>query len=410
MTKLKLIIYLFMAGLLFACSNNPMPEPENSEEEAEAPRGPNGGILLEQDGFSIEVTIFEAGTPPKYRLYAYNNGVEVDPINVNANITLGRLDGEQNEFVFVAQGNYLSSDKIVTEPHSFDVAVNASFNGKTYNWNYPSYEGRVQISPAMATEAGIGTENVGPASIEETTTLLGDIEFAPNARATLKATYPGKILTVLKFEGEQVKEGELLARIENSNSLQSYDIRSPFDGVIVTSNANQGDVVNDEALFIIGDLSRLRIDFHVYAGDHLKIQPGQKTLIRSVMRDISDEIVLDHYLPEVDGATQTAIIHADLENSDLKWLPGMKIEGEVVTKIVDVPLAVRTKALQRFRDFTVVFAKIGETYEVRMLELGRQTEEWTEVLGGIKPGQEYVTDNSFIIKADIEKSGASHDH
>ena len=128
------------------------------------------------------------------------------------------------------------------------------------------------------------------------------------------------------------------------------------------------------------------------------------------MRDISDDIILDHYLPEVDAATQTAVIHADLPNPDLKWLPGMKIEGNVVVNNKDVPLAVRTKALQRFRDFTVVFAKIGDTYEVRMLDLGRQTEKWTEVLGGIKPGQEYVTENSFIIKADIEKSGASHDH
>ena len=58
----------------------------------------------------------------------------------------------------------------------------------------------------------------------------------------------------------------------------------------------------------------------------------------------------------------------------------------------------------------MVFAKVGETYEVRMLNLGRQTPEWTEVLGGIRPGQDYVTENSFLIKADIEKSGASHDH
>jgi cobalt-zinc-cadmium efflux system membrane fusion protein len=35
---------------------------------------------------------------------------------------------------------------------------------------------------------------------------------------------------------------------------------------------------------------------------------------------------------------------------------------------------------------------------------------WTEVLGGLEPGERYVTENSFLIKADIEKSGASHDH
>jgi len=54
--------------------------------------------------------------------------------------------------------------------------------------------------------------------------------------------------------------------------------------------------------------------------------------------------------------------------------------------------------------------KIGEEYEVRMLELGLQAGEWVEVLGGLTPGSEYVSENSYIIKADIEKSGASHDH
>jgi cobalt-zinc-cadmium efflux system membrane fusion protein len=53
---------------------------------------------------------------------------------------------------------------------------------------------------------------------------------------------------------------------------------------------------------------------------------------------------------------------------------------------------------------------VGDTYEVRMLDIGRRTEEWVEVLGGLRPGEEYVTQNSFLIKADIEKSGASHDH
>ena len=75
-----------------------------------------------------------------------------------------------------------------------------------------------------------------------------------------------------------------------------------------------------------------------------------------------------------------------------------------------VPLAVRLSAIQRFRDFQVVFARFGETYEVRMLELGRRDMNWVEVLGGLKPGTEYVSQNSYLLKADIEKSGASHDH
>jgi membrane fusion protein, heavy metal efflux system len=86
------------------------------------------------------------------------------------------------------------------------------------------------------------------------------------------------------------------------------------------------------------------------------------------------------------------------------------VRGKVTVGQRQVPLAVKTSGLQAFRDFTVVFAQVGTASEVRMLELGQQTSEWTEVLSGIKPGQPYVADGSYVIKADIEKSGASHDH
>jgi cobalt-zinc-cadmium efflux system membrane fusion protein len=45
-----------------------------------------------------------------------------------------------------------------------------------------------------------------------------------------------------------------------------------------------------------------------------------------------------------------------------------------------------------------------------MLEIGRRSAESTDVLGGLEPSTEYVVANRFLIKADIEKSGASHDH
>ena len=77
---------------------------------------------------------------------------------------------------------------------------------------------------------------------------------------------------------------------------------------------------------------------------------------------------------------------------------------------VAVPLAVKKSGLQSFRDFTVVYARVGDTYEVRMLDLGRSDGEHVEVLGGLEPGTTYVTGNSYLVKADIEKSGASHDH
>lgn len=425
MTSLKFysiaLAGLLTSGLLSACGENTTPEHAPHEPGAasdhgettagEDAKGPHGGKLLKKDDFAVEVTIFETGIPPQYRLYMYAGGERISPREVTATVTLGRLDGEQNVFNFTAENDYLSGDGVVGEPHSFDVTVKARYKGQTYQWSYESHEGRTKITSEMAQKMGIGIDRVGPAVIEETIEVLGDIEFAPNASAELKARYAGKIQKVLKVEGETVQKGDILAKIESNETLQSYYLKAPMSGVIVTSRANSGDIVNTEKpLFMIGDLTRLKVDFHIYGGDLKKVKPGQPVVIRSMGDELEAETTLEHYLPTMDGASQTTIIHSELSNPEKRWLPGMKVKGFVVYNRKEVPLAVRTKALQAFRDFTVVFAQVGDQYEVRMLELGDQTEEWTEVLSGIKAGQAYVSENSFIIKADIEKSGASHDH
>ena len=86
------------------------------------------------------------------------------------------------------------------------------------------------------------------------------------------------------------------------------------------------------------------------------------------------------------------------------------MHGDAEVARRQVPLAVERAALQAFRDFTVVFERVGDTYEVRMLELGEGDAQRVEVLDGLKPGARYVVENSYLIKADIDKSGASHDH
>ena len=88
----------------------------------------------------------------------------------------------------------------------------------------------------------------------------------------------------------------------------------------------------------------------------------------------------------------------------------MHVKARIVTGEIPVPLAVRKIAVQSFRDMPVVFARFGNTFEVRMLETGLSDADYLEVTGGLKPGTEYVTENSFLIKADVLKDGASHDH
>jgi cobalt-zinc-cadmium efflux system membrane fusion protein len=99
-----------------------------------------------------------------------------------------------------------------------------------------------------------------------------------------------------------------------------------------------------------------------------------------------------------------------VENPEGRWRPGLFVAVEIVQEEVTVPVAVAVDAIQTFRDRPVVFVQYGDLYEMRPLELGRSNGQWVEVLHGLSPGERYVARNSFILKAELGKAGATHDH
>jgi cobalt-zinc-cadmium efflux system membrane fusion protein len=385
-------------------------ETEHEAAAADYERGPHRGRMLRDGDFAIEMTIFEDGVPPEFHIYAYRNDQPIDPREVQLSVALTRLGGGVDQFRFAPVEDYLKGDAVVSEPHSFDVAVRAVHDGATHEWAYQSYEGRTTIGAAQAEAAGIRVEAAGAATLEETVALSGRVELQPQGRAEITAWYPGRIVRMNRAIGDRVRRGETLASVTSSESLQTYGLPSPINGVVMARNANVGDVAGASPIYVIADATQVHAEFYVYPRDAERLRAGQPVMVRSLSGEHSVRAEIEAILPTADMMTQTIIAHVDLPNADGGWRPGQAVEGAAVVQRHEAALAVRTRALQRFRDFTVVFARVGDTYEVRMLELGRQTPEWTEVLGGLQPGEVYVSDNAFLIRADIEKSGASHDH
>ncbi|MBX9898198.1 MAG: efflux RND transporter periplasmic adaptor subunit [Qipengyuania sp.] len=413
MRKTHFILAALLAASLAACgqSGSEVAEPEAGEVAAgDYERGPHNGRLLRDGDFSIELTVFEDGVPPEYRLYAYRDDKPVDPGQVRARVTIKRLDGEVTTFGFRPQEDYLRGNSVLVEPHSFDVEVVASADGKTHRWAFPSYEGRVTIADAAARAAGIETETVGPQQVGETVEIIGRVELDPTGSANVGAKYPGPVVSIHRNVGDRVGRGTLLARVESSDSLQTYPVYAPIAGVITQRNTNVGDIADSRPMFVISDPSRTIATFPIFPRDIERIRPGQSILIRGLEGERTQGSTIRDFLPLAEVTNQAVTARASLPNRDGFWRPGMAVRGLVSVDRRSVPLAVRTDAIQQFRDFRVVFAKIRQTYEIRVLELGREGPEWTEVLSGIKPGTVYAAKNSYVIKADIEKSGASHDH
>jgi len=382
------------------------PEAESAMTDE---RGPNNGILLRDDDFVLELAIFETGVPPEYRAWATANNQPVDPDELDLNVQLTRLGGVVDDIDFVPTGDALRGDMVIYEPHSFSVSVTASYNGNTYRWSYDSFEGRTTIEPAVADALGIETDIAGPAVIEETIPVYGRIVANSDAVSNVTARFDGKIETVAVALGDYVNAGDTLATIESNQSLTSFELLAPISGLITARNASGGESTAGRALFTITDTSTVWADLAVFPYDLPRINIGERVYINTPLTETSITGTIARVLPET-AANQAVTARVVLDNSDGVLRAGTWVQAQINVAEHEVPLAVRREGLQAFRDFTVVYAQIGDQFEVRMLDLGRQSEEWVEVLGGLEPGTRYVTENSYILKADVEKSGASHDH
>jgi len=195
------------------------------------------------------------------------------------------------------------------------------------------------------------------------------------------------------------------------SALTRYEIRAPIDGVVVEKHLSLGEAVQGDAkIFVIADLSTVWVDMTVAAKDLGAVKTGQKADIQATAFAAQGSGTISYVGALVGEATRAATARVVLPNPDGVWRPGLQVKVQLVTGSVEVPVAVAAEAIQSLRDRTVVFGRYGNELEARPLELGRSDGKFIEVVSGLNASEVYAATNSFLIKADLEKSGASHDH
>lgn len=447
--------------------------------------GPKGGKLFSTDGFGLEVTIFEKGVPPRFRLYLYENGKPLPPSAAKVTLTLSRLGAPAQVYKFKPQADYLVADQIVEEPHSFDVSIAAERKDKTFHWKYSQVEARVKMPDEMLKSIGVEILTAGPAIIKPTLKLPGEIIFNEHTIVQVVPRLPGIVTSVERHHGQQVKRGEVLAVIESQmlaelrsqyrvarkrlalarstyerekrlweekisakqdylvaqtlwseaeialdlasvklralgvqpesgshgNNLARYEIRAPISGLIIEKSIALGQTLKeDERIFTIADVSTVWTAITVYPKDLGTVKVGQKAIVKAAASDFEGKGAVTYITALVGGQTRSATARIELENKDGRWRPGMFVTAELVTEEIQVPVAVSTTAIQTVNDWTAVFGRYGQYFEARPLELGRSDDKMVEVLEGLRSGEQYAGGNSFAIKAELGKSGATHDH
>ncbi|HNJ91292.1 MAG TPA: efflux RND transporter periplasmic adaptor subunit [Nitrosomonas sp.] len=217
-----IIVGIVLGGLILTVDKSPGNSPEQAAdnktmqlEPNQSNTGPRGGSYFSDNEFGLELTIFEQGVPPQFRIYLYEKGKALPPIAAKVSIALSRLGAPIQLIYFSPEADYLLGDQVINEPHSFELVITAEWNGKTMRWKMSQVEARLEMTNEMLKTIGVEIQTAGPAMIQSTLRLPGEIVLNPDRMVQVVPRLPGVVIAVNFEIGQTVKKGQVLAVVES---------------------------------------------------------------------------------------------------------------------------------------------------------------------------------------------------
>lgn len=186
-------------------------------------------------------------------------------------------------------------------------------------------------------------------------------------------------------------------------------IKATKNGVLLERKVNPGEIVEkNRELFNLADLKTIWLVGYAFEKDSPYLHLGEAVTGTIEERNgASINGVLSYVSPILDSTTKTLEVRADIPNKDFKIKPNMYAEMFVNTGIAHV-LAIPTDAVEKFGDYNFAYVKVApHTYEERKVETGKKNDLYTEIISGVKAGEEVVTRGSFeLLGESIKKQEA----
>ncbi len=213
-----LLVGLALASILFL----PIPAMSSSAQEEHghesSTTGPNGGQLTQDDGDTLEVNLVEQGEEAYLVIWVSSGGKPVRVNAVSAKAVVTRPDGQAQTMTMRAAGENLKSTESISEPHFFEVDVEAVWEGrkKPLKVSMHKDEGLIPLSQEQIVAAGLELGEVGSANLENRVRFPGEIKFNADWTARVVPRVSGVVQEVSADLGQAVKKGDVLATLSSS--------------------------------------------------------------------------------------------------------------------------------------------------------------------------------------------------
>lgn len=207
---------------------------------------------------------------------------------------------------------------------------------------------------------------------------------------------------------DRVKAGIAVAQAVLQSAqvaLENTVIRAPFDGTVLTKNADVGEVVaplaggafSKSAVVTIADLRSLQVEADVAESNLEAISPGQPVeIVVDAYPDVRYPGYVARIVPTADRAKATVQVKVAFRSYDARVLPEMSAKvhflprpSRVAVDTQPVLVVPRTAVAERNGRSVVFVVERGRAVEVPVI-VGRQVGSSMAIREGLRPGVEVV--------------------
>jgi multidrug efflux pump subunit AcrA (membrane-fusion protein) len=264
--------------------------------------------------------------------------------------------------------------------------------------------------PIILDEAGVANLRIQTVEVEErdfetTVFAIGRIEEIPARHSVLSSRVAGRVLELHAFEGDTVAAGDVVATIETrqiGDPPPQVQLKAPQGGLVVTSHLRLGQPVQpDIELMDFSDRSSMWAVAKIPENEAARVKVGSHAHIRVPALGASQfEATLVRFGVNADrgaGAVEGIFL---IDNADGKLRPGMRAEFAVVLDSRADVLSVPRAAIQGDPVNRVVFVKdfdLPNAFIRAPVVLGERNDRYVEIINGLFPGDEVVTQGSYSL-------------
>jgi len=197
-------------------------------------------------------------------------------------------------------------------------------------------------------------------------------------------------------------------------AMENMLIRAPFDGTVLTKNADVGEIVapfaasasSKAAVVTIADMTSLQVEADVSESNIERIKPNQDCEISlEAYPEFRYPGFVAKIVPTADRAKATVMVKVGFKNYDKKVLPEMRAKvlflNEPVSKEMlnqKPKLVIPASALIQNNSEYFVYKVTNEKAEQAPVTIGEKLGGYIEILSGIVEGEKVIDNPSKEIK------------